>query len=176
MGKVHLGKFWEIAIVAERSALPGSIFLWLGHVALAYLLLKAPLDEAFTAGLIAVPLFWLGDFLHQLGHAWVARQVGYPMKEIRFRGFLVTTLYPSNEPVLPARIHIRRAMGEPPVSLGISLIALIITLIARNILNGPFWWVSILFFIQNFFIFFLGAFLPLGFTDGSTLLRYWRQR
>ncbi|MEI2608850.1 MAG: hypothetical protein V9G20_09490 [Candidatus Promineifilaceae bacterium] len=62
------------------------------------------------------------------------------------------------------------------MSLGISLIALIITLIARNILNGPFWWVSILFFIQNFFIFFLGAFLPLGFTDGSTLLRYWRQR
>jgi hypothetical protein len=32
------------------------------------------------------------------------------------------------------------------------------------------------FFLDNLLVFTLGAFLPLGFTDGSTLLRYWPQR
>jgi hypothetical protein len=98
------------------------------------------------------------------------------MTEMWFRGFLITTLYPRNEPNLPARIHIRRALGGPPVSLALAVVALGIVLVARNALGGPFWALSVLFFIQNFFIFFLGAFLPLGFTDGSTLLRYARQR
>lgn len=176
MKRKHLGEIWGIAVTVDSSALMGSVFLWLAHTALALLLLKAPLTEALVAGFLAVPLFWFGDFVHQLGHAWVGRRVGYPMKEIRFRGFLIVTPYPSNEPKLPARLHIRRALGGPPVSLALSVVALVIVLIARNALTGPFWVLSILFFIQNFFIFFLGAFLPLGFTDGSTLLRYARQR
>lgn len=176
MKRRRLGHIWGIAVTADGSALIGSVFLWLAHTALAYLLLKVPFDEALTAGFLAVPLFWLGDFAHQLGHAWVGRRLGYPMKEIRFRGFLIVTPYPHNEPKLPAHIHIRRALGGPPVSLALAVVALIIVLIARNALSGPFWALSVLFFIQNFFIFFLGAFLPLGFTDGSTLLRYARQR
>lgn len=176
MRKVTLGHIWGISLTAEASMLVGSVFLWLGHAALAYLLLQAPLNEAIIAGLLAVPLYWLSDLAHQLGHGWVARRVGYPMKEIRIRGVLIITLYPRHEPELPARTHIKRALGGPPVSLGLSLLALVITLFARNALSGPAWWVSILFFIQNFFIFFLGSLLPLGFTDGSTLLRYLRQR
>jgi len=174
--KVTLGQIWGITISAEASALIGSLFLWLGQSALAYWLLRAPLNEALLAGFLAVPLFWLGDFLHQLGHAWVARRVGYPMKEIRFRGFLIVTFYPRHEPKLPARTHIKRALGGPPVSLLIGILAFGLVLLARNIPNGMVWWLSLLFFLQNFFIFFLGAFLPLGFTDGSTLLKYMRQR
>lgn len=176
MKRKRLGYIWGIAVSVDSSALIGSVFLWLAHTALAYLLLKVPLDEALTAGFLAVPLYWAGEFVHQLGHAWVGRRLGYPMTEMWFRGFLITTLYPRNEPNLPARIHIRRALGGPPVSLALAVVALGIVLVARNALGGPFWALSVLFFIQNFFIFFLGAFLPLGFTDGSTLLRYARQR
>lgn len=176
MRKIVLGQVWGVEVTAEVSALIGSVLLWVGHTALAYGVLQAPLDEALTAGFLAVPLYWLGEFLHQLGHAWVAARVGYPMKGMRFSWVLIRSWYPRDEPNLPARTHIERALGGPPVSLTLAMVALVIVLLVSNVLSGPFWWVSLLFFIQNFFIFFLGAFLPLGFTDGSTLLKYLRQQ
>jgi hypothetical protein len=38
------------------------------------------------------------------------------------------------------------------------------------------YWIVFFSFLENLFVFTLGAFLPLGFTDGSTLLRYWGKR
>jgi hypothetical protein len=35
------------------------------------------------------------------------------------------------------------------------------------------WWLGLLFFLDNFLILTLGSLLPLGFTDGTTLLQ-WR--
>ena len=84
MRKITLGQVWGVNVTADVSALIGSGLLWVGHTALAYGLLQAPLNEALTAGFLAVPLYWLGEFLHQLGHAWVAARVGYPMKGMRF--------------------------------------------------------------------------------------------
>jgi hypothetical protein len=36
-----------------------------------------------------------------------------------------------------------------------------------------YWWVALFFFLDNLLVLTLGAFVPLGFTDGSTLLRWW---
>ncbi|MCP4424315.1 MAG: hypothetical protein GY803_07490 [Chloroflexi bacterium] len=43
-------------------------------------------------------------------------------------------------------------------------------------LGGPIYYLSLFFFLDNLLVFTLGAFLPLGFTDGSTLIRYWPHR
>jgi hypothetical protein len=42
--------------------------------------------------------------------------------------------------------------------------------------NETLGWVGTFFFLDNLLIFTLGVFVPLGFTDGSTLLRWWGKR
>jgi hypothetical protein len=74
--------------------------------------------------------------------------------------------------ILPANIHIRRALGGPVGSLLLTLLAAVIGLALRP-LGGTPWLVGAFFFLDNLLVFTLGAFLPLGFTDGSTLLE-WR--
>jgi hypothetical protein len=37
-------------------------------------------------------------------------------------------------------------------------------------------YLALFFAADNFFIFTIGALIPLGFTDGSTILKYWRLR
>jgi hypothetical protein len=41
--------------------------------------------------------------------------------------------------------------------------------------GGTLWWLALFFFLENFVVFTLEVFLPLGFNDGSTLL-YWLRR
>jgi hypothetical protein len=42
--------------------------------------------------------------------------------------------------------------------------------------EGVVWYVFVFFALDNLLFFTLGAFLPLGFTDGSTLLYWWPKR
>jgi fumarate reductase subunit D len=129
--------------------------------------------EAIVGGLVGTAIFWLSELVHQLGHAWAARRIGYPMTGIRFWGLTSTCLYPSDEPTLPAKTHIFRALGGPPVSLITSVLAGVLALALRGAEGGLIGWLALFAFLINFFVLTLGAFLPLGFTDGSTLLRYW---
>lgn len=89
--------------------------------------------------------------------------------------FVATSLYPKDEPELPGEIHIRRALGGPPGSLTLSLTAGVIALILRPI-GGVVWWVALFFFLDNFIVLTICAFLPMGFTDGSTLLEWSNKR
>jgi hypothetical protein len=93
------------------------------------------------------------------------------MSGVRFWGFLGTSLYPKNEGNLPAQIHIRRALGGPIGSLLLALIMGLLTLLLQP--SGGLFYALVLFlFLDNLFVLTLGALLPLGFTDGSTLLHY----
>jgi hypothetical protein len=85
---------------------------------------------------------------------------------------LGTSLYPADEQALPAAVHIRRALGGPIGSLLVSLVAAVAALALRTG-GGVLWWVGVFLFLDNLVLLTLGAFLPLGFTDGSTLLRWW---
>jgi len=51
-------------------------------------------------------------------------------------------------------------------------------LIALKIVGatGTLWWLALFFFLVNLFGFTLGSLLPLGFTDGSTLLHWWNRQ
>ena len=177
MSEYRLGRVAGLDLTATPLAIAGSILLWVLLSGIAIAVLHMSVGEAIVGGLIAVVLHWVSDIVHHLGHAWAARRTGYPMSGIRLGalGLLGTSVYPPHEPALPAAIHIRRAWGGPVGSLLFSLVAAVAALIVRNV-SSMLWWVGVFFFLDNLFVFTLGAFLPLGFTDGSTLLHWWGKR
>jgi type III secretory pathway component EscS len=173
---LRLGTVANLSLSAAPSALLGSIVLWLALTGIAIGLLRFATGVAIVSALIAVALHWLGETIHQLGHARAAQQTGYPMRGIRYWGLLSTSIYPSDEPALPAELHIQRASGGPLMSANVVIVAAIILLLLRlSYATGAVWWLGIFFLVENLLVFTLGTLLPLGFTDGSTLL-HWRNK
>ena len=116
--------------------------------------------------------------MHQLGHAWAARRTGYPMSGVRFGvlGILAAAVYPPDEPALPAKTHIRRALGGPIFSAWLSSIAFILILMTIRT-AAPLWqFVLWFFFLENLFVMTLQVFIPLGFNDGATIWHWLRKR
>ena len=174
-GAIKLGRIAGLDLSAAPSAIIGFVLAWgaLGAVGLTLLGLSAV--EAILGGLLAAILHWCGELLHQLGHAWAARRTGYPMTGIRLWWLLSSSLYPADEPPLPRAVHVRRALGGPTASALWSLLSgLIVLALASASAGGLIWWLALFFFLDNLLVFTLGALLPLGFTDGSTLLQ-WRK-
>lgn len=170
------GRVAGLKLLAIRPMLIGTILLWLAFSGLALWLLELSVMQAIAAGFVATLLYWLSDVIHQLGHAYAARQTGYPMTGIRLGTFLIfsTSLYPEDEPPLPAPIHIRRALGGPVGSLLFGILAGIVALLTGP-LAGLLWWLALFLFVVNAIWFAIGALIPMGFTDGSTLLHWWRR-
>lgn len=177
MSEFKLGRLYGLQLSALPSAIGGAILLWFALIAIAIGLLNFPIGAAILAALIASALHWFSDTLHQLGHARAARQTGHPMIGIRFWGFLSASVYPADEPTLPAAMHIRRALGGPPMSAAVTLAAAVV-LLALNLakVGGALWWLALFFFFENLLVFTLGSLLPLNFTDGSTLLHWWGKK
>ncbi len=174
MREFKLGRLYGLQLSALPSAIGGLTLLWCALIVIAIGLLNFPLGAAILAALIASALHWLAETLHQIGHARAARHTGHPMIGIRYWGLLSTSIYPTDEPVLPAELHIRRASGGPLMSSNVVIAATIILLLLRlAYATGAVWWLAVFFLCDNLFVMTLGALLPLGFTDGSTL-RHWR--
>jgi Zn-dependent protease len=172
MIEYKLGRLAGLDLSARPSAIAGTILLWGILSAIGVALLDLPIGTAIAAALAAVALHWISEFLHNLGHARAARRAGYPMLGVRAWGVLSASIYPPDEPALPGAIHIQRALGGPLASLLVTLVAGGLALALRP-LGGAIWWVALFFFLDNLLVFTLGALLPLGFNDGSTLL-HWR--
>ena len=172
-----LGKLAGLRLSVVPLALVGSIFLLVLLAGIAIGLLHLSVREAILGGLLAVMLHWTSGIAHHLGHAWAARRTGHPMLGIRFGtlGLLATSVYPPCEPALPAKIHIQRALGGPLGSLLFSILAMLVALLLWR-LNDTLGWVGTFFFLDNLLVYTLGVFLPLGFTDGTTLLQWWGKR
>ncbi|WP_420631488.1 hypothetical protein [Candidatus Leptofilum sp.] len=171
----HLGNIAGIEIWFRLNSLLLSGLLWLIFSGAAVLWLNFSLVEAIIVGGTAVLLHWISDLCHHLGHAAAARHAGYPMEKIMSWYVLMSSVYPKNEPPLHANIHIWRALGGPIASLLLAIIAGILLVlipsertIASALASFAFW--------ENFVVLFLGAFVPLGFTDGSTILTWWPRR
>ena len=156
-------------------ALISSLFLWIIFALIGRFGFKLSVGSAILGGFAAMTLHWVSDILHQLGHAWVAIRVGYPMREIRLLHFLAGSIYPRAEPELPANIHIRRALGGPPISFFLAIVGAFVALIFHAD-GGLSYLLARFVFWENLLIFGLGSLLPLGFTDGSTLLEWWPKR
>jgi hypothetical protein len=151
------------------------LILWGIFTAVALWLLNFPPITSITLGLLGVFLHYAFEFWHQYSHAWAARRTGYPMEGMLYIWVLAMSLYPKTEPELPAEIHIQRAIGGPIGSLALGLFGGILTW-ALHPFGGVLYLFTWFIFLENFFLFGLGALLPLGFTDGNTLLKWWKKR
>lgn len=175
MKTIHLGKLGPLMISAFPNVVIGIAALWVIFTAIAYLMIRLSLPESLIGGFIATLIHYSLDTLHHFGHYLAGKRVGYPMKGVRFWWILGQSIYPSDEPELPAQTHVQRALGGPIFSGLIAIIAGIVTwlLIPRG---GLSYWLALFAFLESLFVFSLGAFIPLPVLDGGTLLRYWSKR
>ncbi len=135
--EIRLGRCYGQAWTTRSSAFAGTAALWAILAIAAATLLKTTWAEAIALGLAAALLHWLSETWHQLGHAWAARRTGHPMTGVRFWGVLSTSVYPADEGQLPARVHVRRALGGPTASLLLTLVAGGIAFCAARDICGP---------------------------------------
>jgi hypothetical protein len=172
-----IGMLVGLRLSVEPAFFIGTLILWVILIGVGVLALNLPFSQAIILGLVAALLYWGAYIVHQLGHAYAAHQSGYPMIGIRMGTYLFfgSSLYPQNEVPLPAQIHIRRALGGPIGSFIFAIVTGIIALVLRPF-GGVIWWLVIFLFLTNLVVFTLGSLLPLGFTDGSTLLEWWGER
>jgi hypothetical protein len=177
MKERKLGTLAGLQLTMIPAAVIGSIALYVIAVVLMAIF-NIPIGSALFGGLIVVVLHWLSELVHQLGHAWAARRTGYPMTGVRFGALAVfaTSLYPPDEPPLPAKVHIRRALGGPIFSAWLSSIAFIVILMTARSIDALWSFVLWFFFLENLFVMTLQVFIPLGFNDGGTIWHWIRQR
>jgi hypothetical protein len=175
MHDFRVGMLAGLTFTAAPSAVLGTLLLWLALGALGSLWLGLPPLAAAVGGLAAALLHWLGEAVHQLGHARAARRTGHPMRGVRLWLVLGSSLYPPGEGELPGPVHIRRALGGPAASLVFSLAAAVLAALLFP-LGGLARYLSLFLFLDNLAVYTLGSLLPLGFTDGSTLWTWWGKR
>lgn len=182
--RFELGQLAGLRLTARGSALVTLLVIWALLSVIAVLGIGLPAGQAVTGALVCALLHYASEMVHQLGHALAARQTGYPMIGVAFWGPIGVSVYPKDEPPLPGRVHIRRALGGPLASGLLSVAAGLLVLYTTGTFTlGPdephfpavIEWVSLFLFVDNLAVFTLGALLPLGFTDGSTILRWWGQ-
>jgi len=145
---------------------------------LAAVTLQLPPGEAALAGLLSALSMFASEWLHQWGHARAARQTGYPMTGMHFFFGFAASQYPPDEPELPARVHLHRALGGWWVNtlIGAALAPLVFYLWPGG---GVGAWVAACLAVWNFFVLGLGALVPLYKpfeTDGGTILKYWGRK
>jgi hypothetical protein len=134
--------------------------------------------EAIIAGILSALIMFVSECVHQYGHAWAARSVGYPMIGLYHFSWFSASIYPKDEPPLPPATHIRRALGGFWINVLIGLVLGVFILWLWP--HGWLGWVLNFAAVYNFFVLGLGALLPIDipgvFTiDGGTLLHYWRE-
>lgn len=158
-----------LAAFGLAALLTGGAAAWAG-------LAPAP---ALLAGALSALGMGVSEWLHQMGHALAARRVGYPMRALVFRTILAVSVYPDDEPDLPAALHIQRALGGFWVNLAAGLLLLAGQPMAAA--GGAAAWVLGWLGFWNTVVLGLGALVPIDIpgqltTDGATLLRYWPRR
>ena len=147
--------------------------LWLAATFTSSRIISENMLLSVVTGLGISLLHWVALFAHHFGHALAARGTGYPMVGIRLWGWLATSLYSQDEPTLPPTIHIRRALGGPVASFAFFFVASLIAWTLRSQGNEG-WFLADFVALDSLLIFGIGSLIPLGFNDGSTLIRWSR--
>lgn len=178
MKDIRLGKAGDLELSAAPSAVIGALFMIAVLAAAGVFLLALSPVEAVIGGLAATFLHYDAALYHQQGHARAARKAGHPMIGIRYWAILSASIYPPDEPELPAETHISRALGGPANSAIMTVFAALLLYLTNSmdIGTGVVWYVFVFFLLDNLLFFTVGPFIPLGFTDGSTLLYWWPKR
>ena len=172
-GRVTLGKIGELEVTAGPSAAGGFLLLWALLSFTGLTVLRTKPGEALKVGFLGTTLHFLSELWHQTGHARAAGQTGFPMSGVHLCGLLGTSIYPPDEPPLPAETHIARALGGPKASALLAAVGGLAAIASRPFGRLPFL-ITAFFALENLLVFFLGAFLPMPFmeTDGAIIGRY----
>lgn len=172
---LKLGKLQGLEVSAQPSVIPAAFLIGAAFSLLGLKFFKWKPITAVIGGIFAVLIHFCIEIWHQKGHAQMAEQTGYPMKGMEFWGPLAASKYPQNEGMLAPEVHIQRAVGGPIFSFALTLVSGMIALALRPLGGLPLV-LAYFTFLDNLLVFTIGALLPLGFTDGSTLLQWWGQR
>ena len=129
---------------------------------------SATLLNGFTVGVCLAVFHQIAQLIHQIGHALVARAVGYPMKGIRYEYIFSMSEYPDNEPELPDRLHIQRSLGGV-FAFGIVLAITLVIWMNISALDS-----ELMTWLRNFTIFDAGLlfFLSAVVSDGVLFIRH----
>jgi len=178
MKEIKLGKSGDLDQTMTISAVICLTLMAAGLALAAIYLLQLTVLEGIVFGVVVTFLHFDSELFHQQGHAAAARKAGYPMIGIRYWAIFGASIYPPDEPELPAEIHIQRALGGPRNSAMMTAVAAIAVYFAWTMtgFGGLIFDVFVFWGLDNLLFFTLGSFLPLGFTDGSTLMRWWPKR
>lgn len=166
-----LGTTFGLQIKVRPTAVLSALLIWLIVSIAGTRLFKLKPEKAIPGGFLAMLIHFLSEWWHQFGHAQAAEQTGYPMQGMEFTGPIAQSLYPQNEGVLSADVHIQRALGGPIFSLMLAVVSGLIALAMRP-LGNPVLLLTFFSFADNLLVFTIGALTPLGFTDGSTLIKW----
>jgi hypothetical protein len=173
MKSIQLGKLFNLQLSFIPLLFAGIAFIWIALSLVGYFIFNIPLGESILLGFLGMFLHYVSELIHCLGHAVAAKSTGYPMNGIRFGllGIFAQTMYPKDEPELPSAIHIRRALGGPIANLIVSILLFVILPLWRE----NWYWLGWFIFLDNFIVYTLQVFLPVGFNDGSTILNELRK-
>jgi len=171
-----LGRVLGLELSMGGSA-PPALFLLAGvFFAIGLLIFHASLVVAIFGALGLTAFHVSLEVVHQWGHWMAARSVGHPMTGVRLWLIYGVSEYPYDEGELPSSVHIRRALGGPMVSFVVSLA---LAPIAWYVWAGddllPAGWLAIAAFADSL-MFSVGALIPLGFNDASSILSALRSR
>lgn len=136
-----------------------------------------PTGEAVIGSLIGLALLLILNHAHQMGHATAAKQTGYPMVAWRSFFIICTSIYPDDEPELPAEVHIRRALGGQYFSLPLFIVGILAAFVILPD-HGVAGVLAVYFLIVSF-AFSLGALVPAPYYlefDGNTIMEWWPKR
>lgn len=158
----------------KPSAIATALLITGGFAAVLNKLFKFRPLTAVAGGVLVTQIHYFSELWHQLGHARAAEMTGFPMKGVTLVGPIGKSVYPSNEGLLPAPTHIQRAVGGPIFSILLTLVSGLLALATRPLGGLPLF-LATFTFLDNLLVFVIGAMLPLGFTDGSTILA-WRDQ
>jgi hypothetical protein len=173
-GELRLARVGGLDVLVGPSAVAGTALLAVIFAAVGRYAFHRGIANALVGGLMLALLHWVSEVVHNVGHGSAARRTGHPMTGMRL-GFLFVlgaSLYPADEPELPAAVHIRRALGGPAAS---AVLTVIIGVLALLLARTSIGWVALVWFLDNLLIFTAGAFVPVGFSDGSTLIHWMRR-
>ena len=162
-------------LIVKPTALVALGLLWIAATFTSSRFVSNNMLLAVVTGLVISFLHWTALFAHHFGHALAAKGTGYPMVSIRLWWWLATSLYPPDEPVLPATVHIRRALGGPLASFAFFAAASLVAWALLSQGSGG-WFLAAYAALDSLLIFGIGSLIPLGFNDGSTLIRWSRAR
>jgi len=174
-GEMRIAHIGDIDVLLTPAWAVETILLVLFFAAIGHYVFHHGLASALVGGVVVALAHWVSEVVHDVGHNSAARSTGHPMTGTRL-GFLLVLgawLYRADEPELPPEVHIRRALGGPA---GSAVFTVIIGILALVLAGTSIGWMAMVWFLDNLLIFTLGAFLPLGFYDGSTILHWMSKR